>query len=178
MLLGGAPLALCYKAVNTMDSMVGYKNEKYLNFRPRGGQTGRCGELSAQPGLRRSVLDCRGGADGKRRERRVAHLAARPAQPCQPQQRADRERPCAGALGVQLAGPAYVFRRSTTTSRPSATRCGAMEPEGHSAGQPDDARRQRAGADCRDGDQTDDRSLTDETGTRRRHSRLSGTIRT
>ena len=25
MLLGGAPLALCYKAVNTMDSMVGYK---------------------------------------------------------------------------------------------------------------------------------------------------------
>lgn len=25
LLLGGAPLALCYKAVNTMDSMVGYK---------------------------------------------------------------------------------------------------------------------------------------------------------
>ena len=32
MLLGGAPLALCYKAVNTMDSMVGYKNERYLYF--------------------------------------------------------------------------------------------------------------------------------------------------
>ena len=32
MMLGGAPLALTYKAVNTMDSMVGYKNEKYLNF--------------------------------------------------------------------------------------------------------------------------------------------------
>ena len=31
-LLGGAPLALCYKAVNTMDSMVGYKNERYLYF--------------------------------------------------------------------------------------------------------------------------------------------------
>ena len=35
LLLGGAPLALCYKAINTMDSMVGYKNERYLSF-------GRC----------------------------------------------------------------------------------------------------------------------------------------
>lgn len=25
----GAPLALCYKMINTMDSMLGYKNEKY-----------------------------------------------------------------------------------------------------------------------------------------------------
>ena len=32
MLVGGAPLALTYKAINTMDSMVGYKNEKYVNF--------------------------------------------------------------------------------------------------------------------------------------------------
>lgn len=30
--LGGAPLALAYKAVNTLDSMVGHKNEKYSNF--------------------------------------------------------------------------------------------------------------------------------------------------
>ena len=30
--LGGAPLALAYKAVNTLDSMVGYKNEQYLHF--------------------------------------------------------------------------------------------------------------------------------------------------
>ena len=30
MLIGGAPLALTYKAINTMDSMVGYKNERYL----------------------------------------------------------------------------------------------------------------------------------------------------
>ena len=32
MLLGGAPLALCYKAINTMDSMLGYKNARYLHF--------------------------------------------------------------------------------------------------------------------------------------------------
>lgn len=30
--LGGAPLALAYKAANTLDSMVGYKNDKYKNF--------------------------------------------------------------------------------------------------------------------------------------------------
>ena len=29
MLIGGAPLGFLYKAVNTLDSMVGYKNEKY-----------------------------------------------------------------------------------------------------------------------------------------------------
>lgn len=30
--IGGVPLALAYKAANTLDSMFGYKNEKYLNF--------------------------------------------------------------------------------------------------------------------------------------------------
>ncbi|BCG58560.1 cobalamin biosynthesis protein CobD [Paenibacillus sp. URB8-2] len=31
-LIGGAPLALLYRAVNTLDSMVGYKNDKYRYF--------------------------------------------------------------------------------------------------------------------------------------------------
>ncbi|WP_408635345.1 adenosylcobinamide-phosphate synthase CbiB [Paenibacillus selenitireducens] len=30
--IGGAPLAIAYRAVNTLDSMVGYKNEKYENL--------------------------------------------------------------------------------------------------------------------------------------------------
>lgn len=30
--LGGAPLALAYKAINTLDSMVGYKNKRYIYF--------------------------------------------------------------------------------------------------------------------------------------------------
>lgn len=30
--IGGAPLAMAYKAVNTCDSMFGYKNEKYIDF--------------------------------------------------------------------------------------------------------------------------------------------------
>jgi len=33
--LGGAPLAMAYKMINTLDSMIGYKNERYLLF-------GRC----------------------------------------------------------------------------------------------------------------------------------------
>ncbi len=32
LLLGGAPLAMAYKAVNTLDSMVGYKDEKYRDI--------------------------------------------------------------------------------------------------------------------------------------------------
>lgn len=30
--IGGAPLAMAYRAANTLDSMVGYKNEKYANL--------------------------------------------------------------------------------------------------------------------------------------------------
>ncbi|GAC42502.1 cobalamin biosynthesis protein [Paenibacillus popilliae ATCC 14706] len=30
--IGGAPLAMAYRAVNTLDSMVGDKNEKYANL--------------------------------------------------------------------------------------------------------------------------------------------------
>lgn len=30
--IGGLPLAITYKAINTLDSMVGYKNEKYIRF--------------------------------------------------------------------------------------------------------------------------------------------------
>lgn len=31
-IIGGAPLGFMYKAINTLDSMVGYKNVKYVNF--------------------------------------------------------------------------------------------------------------------------------------------------
>jgi len=32
LMLGGPPLAIAYKAVNTLDSMVGYKNDRFLDF--------------------------------------------------------------------------------------------------------------------------------------------------
>ena len=32
MAIGGGVLGCIYKAINTMDSMVGYKNDRYINF--------------------------------------------------------------------------------------------------------------------------------------------------
>ena len=32
LLIGGVPLAMAYKTINTLDSMLGYKNDRYLDF--------------------------------------------------------------------------------------------------------------------------------------------------
>jgi adenosylcobinamide-phosphate synthase len=42
LILGGPPLAMAYKAVNTLDSMVGYKNERYGKL---GWASARCDDL-------------------------------------------------------------------------------------------------------------------------------------
>ncbi|MBM7602985.1 adenosylcobinamide-phosphate synthase [Metabacillus crassostreae] len=42
-LLGGAPLAMAYRAINTLDSMVGYRNEKFIDF---GWASARCDDLA------------------------------------------------------------------------------------------------------------------------------------
>ena len=87
MLIGGAPLALTYKAINTMDSMLGYKNEKYLYF-------GRCA----------AKLD---DAANWLPSRLAALLWVAAA--ALTGNSAQTESACAGALGVQLAGPACYF---------------------------------------------------------------------
>lgn len=107
MLIGGAPLALTYKAVNTMDSMVGYKNDRYLYF---GRAAARLDDAANYLPSRLAALCWIGGAfltgqDGRgawriwRRDRRN-HASPNSAQ---------TESACAGALGVQLAGPASYF---------------------------------------------------------------------
>ena len=108
MLLGGAPLALTYKAINTMDSMVGYKNEKYLYF---GRAAAKLDDLvnyipARLTGLAFAAAACLiPGMSGKnafkiwRRDRRN-HKSPNSAQ---------SESACAGALGVQLAGDAWYF---------------------------------------------------------------------
>ena len=105
MLLGGAPLALTYKAINTMDSMLGYKNEKYLYF-------GRCAaklddaanwlpsRLAALLWVAAAALTGNSARGAWRIWRRDRHASPNSAQ---------TESACAGALGVQLAGPAYYF---------------------------------------------------------------------
>ena len=107
MLLGGAPLALTYKAINTMDSMLGYKNEKYLYFGRAAAKLDDAANYlpSRLAGLLWCAAAALTGNDAKgawliwRRDRRN-HASPNSAQ---------TESACAGALGVQLAGPAYYF---------------------------------------------------------------------
>ena len=107
MLIGGAPLALTYKAINTMDSMLGYKNEKYLYF---GRVPAKLDDAANYLPSRLAALlwvaaaafthnDAKGAWKIWRRDRRN-HASPNSAQ---------TESACAGALGVQLAGPAYYF---------------------------------------------------------------------
>lgn len=107
MLLGGAPLAMAYKAVNTMDSMIGYKNDRYLYF---GRGAARLDDavnflpsrLAALFWIAASGLagqDMAGAFRVWRRDRRC-HASPNSGQ-C--------EAACAGALGIQLAGPASYF---------------------------------------------------------------------
>ena len=107
MLIGGAPLALTYKAINTMDSMLGYKNEKYLYF---GRVPAKLDDAANYLPSRLAALlwvaaaafthnDAKGAWKIWRRDRR-RHASPNSAQ---------TESACAGALGVQLAGPAWYF---------------------------------------------------------------------
>ena len=107
MLIGGAPLALTYKAINTMDSMVGYKTEKYLYFgRAAAKLDDAANFLPSRVAALLWILACplTGGSLKNawtiwRRDRRN-HASPNSAQ---------TESACAGSLGVQLAGPASYF---------------------------------------------------------------------
>ena len=107
MFLGGAPLALTYKAINTMDSMLGYKNERYLYFGRVPAKLDDAANYlpSRLAGLLWVAAAALTGSSAKgawkiwRRDRR-RHASPNSAQ---------TESACAGALGVQLAGPAYYF---------------------------------------------------------------------
>lgn len=107
MLIGGAPLALCHKAINTMDSMVGYKNDRYLYFgRAAAHLDDVAGYLPARLGalfwIAAAALTGHDAREAWRIWRRDRRCHASP-------NSAQTESACAGALGVQLAGPAYYF---------------------------------------------------------------------
>ena len=107
LLIGGAPLALGYKAVNTMDSMIGYRNEKYLYFgraaaRLDDGANYIPARLSALLLAAAAVLSGQDGAGALRIWRRDRRNHASP-------NSAQTESVMAGALGIELAGPASYF---------------------------------------------------------------------
>ena len=107
MLLGGAPLALTYKAINTMDSMVGYKNTQYLYFGRAAAKLDDVANylpsrIAALLWVAAAALTGNDARNAWRIWRRDRHNHASP-------NSAQTESACAGALGVQLAGPAYYF---------------------------------------------------------------------
>ncbi len=104
--LGGAPLALAYKMVNTLDSMVGYKNPRYLLF---GRVAARIDDLANFLPARLSVfLIALASRLVKSTSSRAAlatawnegnkHASPNAGYP---------EAAFAGALGVQMGGPNY-----------------------------------------------------------------------
>ncbi len=111
MLLGGAPLALCFKAVSTMDSMIGYRSERYLYFGRAAARLddaanflpARLGALLLIAAAGLCGEDARSALRIWRRDRR-RHRSPNAAQ-C--------ESAMAGALGLRLSGPARYFGRMT-----------------------------------------------------------------
>lgn len=125
MAIGGVPLMFLYKGINTMDSMLGYKNEKYLYF-------GRCAAklddavnylparisgwmmvaASAFCSLGRDVpggKDKEAAASGKLSPAQAARIYRRDRRNHASPNSAQTEAAMAGALQVQLAGDAWYF---------------------------------------------------------------------
>lgn len=107
MFLGGAPLALTYKSINTMDSMVGYKNARYLWFGRGAAKLDDAANylpsrIAAWLWIIAAALMGQDGRGAVRIWHRDARNHASP-------NSAQTESACAGALGIQLAGPAWYF---------------------------------------------------------------------
>ena len=94
--LGGAPLGFFYKAVNTMDSMLGYVEPPYKNIGLVPAKADDVLEFHPRAAVG-AVSAGRGCDSGLGREERLAHLPARPVPAREPELRAD---------GVGLRGPA------------------------------------------------------------------------
>ncbi len=107
MAIGGVPLMFLYKAINTMDSMLGYKNDKYLYF-------GRCAAMlddianfipARLAGLFMVIVSGLMGFDSANAAKIFKRDRRNHASP----NSAHTESAMAGALCVQLAGNAYYF---------------------------------------------------------------------
>jgi adenosylcobinamide-phosphate synthase len=105
--IGGAPLGLLYKALNTMDSMVGYKNDRYLWFGRAAAKTDDAASfLPARLGGVFMVLAAfLTGADGKNAWR----IFRRDRKNHKSPNSAHTEAACAGALRLQLGGDSTYF---------------------------------------------------------------------
>jgi len=107
--IGGPVLGFVYKAVNTMDSMIGYKNERYFYF---GRAAARLDDvvnyIPARISARLMIVAAFAGGsefDGKNAYRIYLRDRRNHASP----NAAQTEAVCAGALGIRLGGDASYF---------------------------------------------------------------------
>jgi adenosylcobinamide-phosphate synthase len=103
--IGGAPLALAYKMVNTLDSMIGYKNERYLRF---GRCAARVDDVANFVPARLSVpLVSLAALFYLGRFKETFLTAVREGKNHHSPNAGFPEAAFAGALGIRLNGPAY-----------------------------------------------------------------------
>lgn len=107
--LGGPVFGFVYKAINTMDSMVGYKNDRYLYFGRAAAKLDDAANYLPARICAFLMIGCAfiGGKefDGRRAFRIYKRDNRKHASP----NSAQTEAVCAGALGIQLAGDASYF---------------------------------------------------------------------
>lgn len=105
--IGGAPLGVLYKSINTMDSMVGYKNDRYLYF---GRAAARLDDLvNLIPARLAGVLMCLAARPASFDGKNAWKIFLRDRKQHKSPNSAHTEAAAAGALDIQLAGSNYYF---------------------------------------------------------------------
>ena len=107
LLVGGAPLGFLYKAVNTLDSMVGYHNDRYENF---GWFSAKMDDLfNFSPARVTAACMVAGAGMLKFDSRNARRIFQRDRFKHKSPNSAQTESVCAGALHIQLGGNAPYF---------------------------------------------------------------------
>ena len=107
--IGGAPLALAYKAINTLDSMVGYKNKMYSKF---GWASARLDDLANFIPARLSALIIPLAASILKRRGKISFSTiVKDRKKSLSPNAGIPETAFAGALGVTLGGKAYYKKK-------------------------------------------------------------------
>ena len=110
--IGGPVLGFIYKAINTMDSMVGYKNDKYMDF---GRIAAKLDDIANFIPARISavlmIISCL-FLGSHYSFFRAIRIYARDRYNHSSPNSAHTESVCAGALGLRLAGPASYFGKT------------------------------------------------------------------
>lgn len=105
--LGGGPLAVLYKAINTMDSMIAYKNTRYLHV---GYAAAKLDDLANFiPARLTALMMILAARPAGYNAEHAWHIFKRDRYQHSSPNSAQSEAACAGALGLRLGGPATYF---------------------------------------------------------------------